>query len=163
MAHSSGPEETASSTRRILRCGDKKCHSQPTIRIALGRSLRVRQYIPHVLENDTKDFIFLSLIGNHSSSPSIIMEQYRMRWRAGDFSGQPTIYDPERAAVCRGTRFRSRRISPQATALLGYVPLPNFTTTNRQNYHRLTTATNNTTTVGARYMRSLGAARRFST
>ncbi len=34
-----------------------------------GAILAGAPYIPHVLENDTKDFFFLSLIGNHSSSP----------------------------------------------------------------------------------------------
>jgi trimeric autotransporter adhesin len=114
--------------------------------------------IPHVIENDTKDFIFLSLIGNHSSSP---FDNYGTvpdaALRAGDFSGEPTIYDPQSGQPFANNQIPTSRISPQATALLGYVPLPNLTTTNRQNYHRLTTATTNTTTVGARYMRSLGA------
>ena len=114
--------------------------------------------IPHVIENDTKDFIFLSLIGNHSSSP---FDNYGTvpdaALRAGDFSGEPTIYDPQNGQPFANNQIPTSRISPQATALLGYVPLPNLTTTNRQNYHRLTTATTNTTTVGARYMRSLGA------
>ena len=114
--------------------------------------------IPHVIENDTKDFIFLSLIGNHSSSP---FDNYGTvpdaALRAGDFSGEPTIYDPQSGQPFVNNQIPTSRISPQATALLGYVPLPNLTTTNRQNYHRLTTATTNTTTVGVRYMRSLGA------
>ena len=42
------------------------------------------------------------------------------------------------------------------------MPLPNLTTTNRQNYQRLTSATTNTTTVGARYMRSFGGGTAFS-
>jgi hypothetical protein len=114
-------------------------------------------HIPHVIENDTKDFVFLSLIGNHSSSP---FDNYGTvpdaALRAGDFSGEPTIYDPQNGQPFANNQIPTSRISPQATALLGYVPLPNLTTTNRQNYHRLTTATTNTTTVGARYMRSLG-------
>ena len=42
------------------------------------------------------------------------------------------------------------------------MPLPNIPTTNRQNYQRLTSATTNTTTVGARYMRSFGGGNAFS-
>ncbi len=114
-------------------------------------------YIPHVIENDTKDFIFLSLIGNHSSSP---FDNYGTvpdeALRGGDFAGQPTIYDPQTGQPFANNQIPANRISPQATALLGYVPLPNLATTNRQNYQRLTTATTNTTTVGARYTRSFG-------
>ncbi len=113
--------------------------------------------IPHVIENDTKDFIFLSLIGNHSSSP---FNNYGTVpdavLRGGNFSGQPTIYDPQNGQPFANNQIPAGRISPQATNLLNYIPLPNITTTNRQNYQRLTTATTNTTTVGARYMRSLG-------
>ncbi|HEY1414036.1 MAG TPA: carboxypeptidase-like regulatory domain-containing protein, partial [Rhodopila sp.] len=114
-------------------------------------------YIPHVIEHDTKDFLFLSLIGNHSSSP---FDNYGTvpdaALRGGDFSGQPTIYDPQSGQPFANNRIPANRISPQATALLGYVPLPNITTTNRQNYQRLTTATTNTTTAGVRYTRSFG-------
>jgi hypothetical protein len=114
-------------------------------------------YIPHVLENDTKDFFFLSLTGNHSSSP---FDNYGTvpdaALRGGDFSGQPTIYDPQTGQPFANNRIPLQRLSPQAAALLNYIPLPNLTTTNRQNYQRLTTATTNTTTVGARYMRSFG-------
>jgi hypothetical protein len=116
-------------------------------------------YIPHLIEHDTKDFLFLSLIGNHSSSP---FDNYGTvpdaTLRGGDFSaaGQPTIYDPTTGLPFPGNVIPAQRISPQATALLAYMPLPNLPTTNRQNYQRLTTATTNTTTVGARYMRSFG-------
>jgi hypothetical protein len=116
-------------------------------------------YIPHLVEHDTKDFLFLSLIGNHSSSP---FDNYGTvpdaALRAGNFSvaGQPTIYDPTTGQPFPGNVIPAQRISPQATALLNYIPLPNLPLGNRQNYQRLTSATTNTTTVGARYMRSFG-------
>jgi trimeric autotransporter adhesin len=116
-------------------------------------------YIPHLIEHDTKDFLFLSLIGNHSSSP---FDNYGTvpdaALRGGDFSvaGQPTIYDPTTGQPFPGNVIPAQRISPQATALLNYMPLPNLPLGNRQNYQRLTSATTNTTTVGARYMRSFG-------
>ena len=120
-------------------------------------------YIPHVLENDSKDFIFLSLIGNHSSSP---FDNYGTvpdaELRGGNFAGQPTIYDPSTGLPFPNNAIPPQRISPQASALLTFVPLPNLTTTNRQNYQRLTSATTNTTTVGARYMRSFGGGTAFS-
>ena len=57
-----------------------------------------------------------------------------------------------------GTGPQYQSISPAATALLGYIPQPNLTnSTNRYNYHLLTTAQSNTTQAGVRYMRSLGA------
>ncbi len=130
-----------------------------------GAILAGSPYIPHLLVNDTKDFFFLSLIGNHSSSP---FDNYGTvpdaLERMGDFSegGQQAIYDPQTGQPFPGNRIPSSRISPQATALLSYVPLPNISTTNRQNYQRLTSATTNTTTVGARYMRSFGSGNAFS-
>jgi trimeric autotransporter adhesin len=122
-------------------------------------------YIPHLLENDTKDFFFLSLIGNNSSSPfnnyGTVPDALQ---RGGDFAeaGQPTIYDPATGLPFPGNVIPGARISPQANALLNYVPLPNIATTNRQNYQQLTSATTNTTTVGARYMRSFGGGNAFS-
>ncbi len=128
-----------------------------------GAILAGSPYIPHLLVNDTKDFLFLSLIGNHSSSP---FDNYGTvpdaLERMGDFSGQETIYDPQTGQPFAGNVIPQSRISPQATALLKYVPLPNIPTTNRQNYQRLTSATTNTTTVGARYMRSFGGGNAFS-
>ena len=128
-----------------------------------GAILAGSPYIPHVLENDTKDFIFLSLIGNHSSSP---FDNYGTvpdaAERTGDFSEQQTIYDPATGLPFANNLIPAGRISPQATALLNYIPLPNIPTTNRQNYQRLTSATTNTTTVGARYMRSFGGGNAFS-
>jgi hypothetical protein len=128
-----------------------------------GAILAGSPYIPHLLVNDTKDFLFLSLIGNHSSSP---FDNYGTvpdaLERVGDFSGQETVYDPQTGQPFVGNVIPQSRISPQATALLKYVPLPNIPTTNRQNYQRLTSATANTTTVGARYMRSFGGGTAFS-
>ncbi len=121
-------------------------------------------YIPHVIEHDTKDFFFLSLIGNRSSTP---FDEYGTvpdtNERAGDFSrltqngAAVPIYDPATGQPFPGNVIPSSRLSPQAAALLAYVPLPNLATTNRQNYQRLTSATSNTTNVGVRYIRNFGA------
>jgi trimeric autotransporter adhesin len=115
-------------------------------------------YIPGVLEHDTKDFVFLTLTGNHSSSP---FDSYgtvpTMQERDGDFSGagEPTIYNP-----ATGQPFVNNQVpvdpSGPGAKLLNYVPLPNLASTNRQNYQRIISSTSNTTTVGARYMRSFG-------
>ncbi len=121
-------------------------------------------YIPHLIDNDKKDFLFLSLIGNRTSAPfdeyGTVPDTFE---RDGNFSaaGQPTIYDPSTGQPFAGNVIPANRISPQAAALLGYVPLPNISTAavtgNRQNYQRLTTATTHTTQVGVRYNRSFGS------
>jgi Carboxypeptidase regulatory-like domain len=120
-------------------------------------------YIPHLVEHDTKDFFFVSLIGNRSSTP---FDQYGTvpdaNERIGNFSqltqgGQAVpIYDPLTGQPFPGNVIPASRISTQAAALLAFIPLPNLSTPNRQNYQRLTSATTNTTTVGVRYVRSFG-------
>lgn len=119
-------------------------------------------YIPRILTNDTKDLFFLHLSGQRSSSPS---DQYgtvpTAAERAGDFSqaSQPiaptTIYDPETGQPFPGNVIPSNRISPAALALLSFVPLPTQAN-GTLNYRRLASAESNTTTVGVRYMRTIG-------
>ncbi len=121
--------------------------------------------IPHLF-TDKKDFIFFTFSGQNSSSP---FDQYgtvpTLAERGGDFAslstptGQPiTIYDPATGMPFSSNAIPTNRISPQAIALLNYLPLPNITTPGtEQNYQRLTSAGSNTTTVGARYIRSFGA------
>ncbi len=121
-------------------------------------------YIPKLLTHDRKDFIFLTLSGQRSSSP---FDQYgtvpTAAQRAGDFStlatqsGTPiTLYDPKTGLPFPGNVIPGGRISPQAQALLNYVPLPNLPG-DYEDYQRLTTAQSNTTVIGARYVRSFGA------
>jgi hypothetical protein len=120
-------------------------------------------YIPKLLENDTKDFIFFTLAGNRTSSP---FNQYgtvpTAEERSGNFAtltnqqGQPiTIYDPQTGQPFPNNTIPGQRIAPQALALLDFVPLPNLSG-RAQNYQRITTSQNNTTNVGVRYMRSFG-------
>ena len=121
--------------------------------------------VPHLFK-DTKDFIFLTLAGQRSSSP---FDQYATvpteAERTGNFSslttpgGLPiTIYDPTTGLPFANNTLPATRLSPQALSLLQYVPLPNITTPGtQQNYQRLTTSETNTDTVGARYIRSFGA------
>jgi hypothetical protein len=120
-------------------------------------------YVPKLLENDTKDFLFFMLSGNRTSSP---FNQYgtvpTSDERSGNLSslvnqlGQPiTIYDPQTGQPFPNNTIPSQRIAPQAAALLNYVPLPNLPG-RTQNYQRISTSQNNTTNVGVRYMRSFG-------
>ena len=120
-------------------------------------------YIPGLTKPSGKDMVFLTVSGSRNSSP---VDQYATvptdAERAGDFSGagQPPIYDPatfqQFASNGVPNIIPSSRIDPQAKALLTYFAEPNLPGT-VQNYHLLTTTQSNTTLVGARYMRSLGA------
>ncbi len=121
-------------------------------------------YIPKLMKKaSTKDFVFLTLSGQMVSSP---FNQYgivpTVAERSGDFSGltdsqgQPVIiYDPTTGQPFPGNKITSG-ISPEAQALLAYIPAPNvFTST--QNYHRQTTQDNNNISGGVRFVHNFGA------
>ena len=128
-------------------------------------------YIPHILTSDRKDFIFFTLSGQRSSTP---FDQYGTvplaAERTGNFqdlttpSGQPiTIYDPgcyagdpNAGKPFPNNTIPAQCISPQATALLKYVPESNLPGTT-QNYHLLSSAQTNTTTLGARLIHNFGS------
>jgi hypothetical protein len=121
-------------------------------------------YIPHVIENDHHDFLFFTLSAQRSSTP---FDQYGTvpsgAERAGDFSGLTTgtgsvipIYDPQTGQAFTNNTIPPDRIQKQAIALLGYVPLPNLPGISR-NYQRLTSAEDNTTLIGLRFIHSFGS------
>ena len=132
-----------------------------------GLTFMSAPYLPGLTKPSGKDTVFLSLSGNRGSTPQDYYATLPTpAERAGDFSssGLPAIYDP-----ATGQQFHyadapnvipPTRIASQATALLQYFPEANLAGgagINNYNYHRLTTAQSNTTSFGARYMRSLGA------
>lgn len=137
-------------------------------------------YIPKLLTKDTKDFLFFTLAGQRSSSP---FNQYgtvpTAAERAGDLSalatqnGTPiTIYNPPATSTPGGTTCTANGnvpgqpfigniipaacISPQATALLNYIPQPNLSG-RTQNYQRITTDQSNTTNLGVRFIHNFGS------
>ncbi len=128
-------------------------------------------YIPHLIEHDTHDFVFLMLTGERSSSP---FNEYgtvpTATERAGNLedlttqSGQPiTIYDPgcyagdpNAGQPFPDNTIPDRCISQQATRLLSYIPLPNLPG-QFQNYREISTAQTNTTSVGARFIHNFGS------
>jgi trimeric autotransporter adhesin len=121
-------------------------------------------YIPHLIEHDTRDFLFFTLSGQRSSSPT---DQYgtvpSVAERAGNFqglttqSGTPiTIYDPNTQKPYAQNTIPTSEIASQATALLSFVPLPNQPG-QFQNYRRLTTAETNNTTIGMRLIHNFGS------
>ncbi|MGO8792101.1 MAG: TonB-dependent receptor domain-containing protein [Terriglobia bacterium] len=120
-------------------------------------------YIPKIVENDTKDFLFFALSGQHSSQP---FDQYgtvpTLDERGGNLSalatpsGSPIIvYDPNTGQPFQNNTILPARISPQATALLNYIPLPNLPG-QFLNYQRLAAAETNSTKLGFRFMRDIG-------
>jgi trimeric autotransporter adhesin len=132
-----------------------------------GLTFMSAPYLPGLTKPSGKDTLFLSLSGNRGSTPHDYYATLPAdAERAGDFSagGLPPIYDPATGQQFSyaGTpnNIPSAQIASQAVALLKYYPEPNLaggTGTNNYNYHLLTTGQSNTTTFGARYMRSLGA------
>ncbi|HEY0786147.1 MAG TPA: TonB-dependent receptor [Acidobacteriaceae bacterium] len=121
-------------------------------------------YLPHLIEHDKKDYLFFTLSGQRTSSP---FDQYgtvpTAAERTGDFSqlttqaGQPiVIYDPTTGQPFAQNTITGDRITPQAQALLSYVPLPNLSG-RTENYERLTTAETNSTVVGLRLIHSFNS------
>jgi trimeric autotransporter adhesin len=130
-----------------------------------GLTFMGQPYIPHVIEHDTKDVIFFNLTGQRSSSP---FNQYASvpsaAERGGDLAGLTsqegapiTIYDPLTGAPFPNNTIPVNRISPQATALLSYIPEPDPKLTGQfQNYQRITSSESNSTRVGVRFLHSFG-------
>jgi len=129
-------------------------------------------YIPRLTKPSGKDSVFLMLSGSRSSTPADFYATVPTdAERGGDFSaaGLPPIYDPVTGQqfsymgnrnVIPSSGAAGESISAQAAALLSYFPEPNLpsgSTINGYNYHLLTTGQSNTTQVGIRYNRSLGA------
>jgi hypothetical protein len=125
-----------------------------------GATFAGAPYIPELIEHDKKDYLFFTLSGQRSSSP---FDQYgtvpTLAERGGDLSslttpaGAPiTIYEPG-----TDTPFPSNQVpvTPQAAALLNYIPLPNLSGST-ENYQRVTTSGTNNTLVGLRFIRTLG-------
>jgi hypothetical protein len=87
--------------------------------------------IPHVVRNGPTMFIGYQRTVDHSASSQSTLMPAALE-RAGNFSqtldrlGRPlTVVDPSTGLPFAGNTIPSARLSPQATALLGYYPLPN--------------------------------------
>lgn len=120
-------------------------------------------YIPKILTNDQRDFIFFTASEQHMTTP---YDEYgtvpTQAEREGNFSnlttasGTPiTIYNPATGQPYPNNTIATG-ISPAAAAILQYVPLPNLTG-RTENYQRLSTAGTNTTQVGFRFIHNFGS------
>jgi hypothetical protein len=122
-----------------------------------GLTFMSAPYLPGLTKPSGKDTMFLTLSGTRQSSPA---DNYATvptdPERAGNLSGLPIVYNQ----AANYTPFLNNQVpvSPQAAALLAYIPESNIAlNSNGYNYHLLTTGQSNSTQAGVRYMRSLGA------
>jgi trimeric autotransporter adhesin len=126
---------------------------------SIGGPLR----IPHLWHPTNNGGFFLSYqwrrFDTDSVSTGLVPTQAE---RDGDFSqvlgllGQPvTVIDPTTGNPFPGNVIPQNRISPQATALLKYYPLPNFNPNGSINYQIPIVSVNNSDTVGTRLNKTI--------
>jgi trimeric autotransporter adhesin len=128
-----------------------------------GLTIAGEPFIPKLTKPSSKDFVFLTLSGQHSTSP---INEYgivpTVAERTGDFSGLTgpngtiPIYNPGTPGQVFPNNMINTPLSPQALALLQYLPAPNLTGST-QNYRLTTTSGSNTDTIGVRWNHSFGA------
>ena len=117
--------------------------------------------IPKIFNGGNKTFFFGGWSGTRGSSPSDFLSTVpTMAERGGNFSALATpIYNPT-----TGQQFDFNGqlnaidptlITPQAQALLQYIPLPNLPGTT-QNYHEVTSAESNSDSVNLRLIHNFG-------
>jgi len=127
--------------------------------------------IPKIFNGGNKWFFFAGWNGSRGSTPydafSTVPTQDE---RGGNFSGakyndgKPVqIFDPRTGQQYQFNGVQNELdpslISPAATALLKYIPLPNIATTvSGQNFHYVTSAAGNSDSVNLRLIHNLGAA-----
>ena len=129
-----------------------------------GLTIIGQPYIPKLTKPNPKETLFLTLYGQRNASP---FDQYAtvptVEERTGDFShfvdqqgNLIPIYDPTTRQPFADNKIPIDRLSKVAESLLTYVPLPKLPGS-LQNFRRQTTQETNTTTVGVRYIRTLGS------
>jgi hypothetical protein len=118
----------------------------------LGGPLR----IPHLLRNGPNFFVGYQWTRNRNASTLWgLMPEAAMR--SGDVSSAPgTILDPISKQAFPGNVIPGSRISPQAQALLGLYPLPNFQIPGRYNYQIPTVSSTHIDALQSRLNKSFG-------
>ena len=127
-----------------------------------GLTIAGEPFIPKLTKPSSKDFVFVTLAGQHSTSP---VNEYATvptnPERMGNFSD---LVGPTGAAIpiynpATGQPFPNNIIntplSPQALAVLNYLPAQNLPGST-QNYRLLTTSGTNTDNLGFRWNHSFG-------
>ena len=119
--------------------------------------------VPHLLKPMTSNFLFLGAFITRNSSPfnhyAIVPTAAERSGNFSSYTGTGTkvvpIYDPTTGQQFPGNSIPAGNISPQAKALLQYIPLPNQPGV--QNFQYLTTAQTNQTRIGGRLVHNFGS------
>jgi hypothetical protein len=137
-------------------------NGQPTIKPdylqqRFGATLGGPLVIPKVI-NSPRTFFFVNYTGNHSSNPYDAYSTVpTLAARSGDLSAiAKTIVDPLTGLPFVNNQIPASRLDPATQKLLALVPLPNQTG-DRQNFHAVTTTTNNLDDINIRMVRTFGA------
>jgi len=99
-------------------------------------------WIPKLYNGKDKTFFFFSFETGRGSPPTTVLNPTvpLPAWRAGDFTGQPTVNDPMAGAPFPGNRIPTSRLNATALRIQErFFPLPNFGATNTlvaQNYRQ---------------------------
>ena len=137
---------------------EKPAYGSNKIGAMLGGPLK----IPHVFDDGGKTFVFLNYSGTRSSTPYDVFSHVPTQLeRSGDFSQTAGVqlYDPTHpgALLGGGTSVPAALISPQAAALLNYIPLPNVLTDPLKNYNFSSAAESNQDIFALRLTHNFGA------
>ncbi len=121
--------------------------------------------IPHVLRNGPTMFIGYQRTVDHAASTQSALVPTALE-RAGNFSrtldrlGRPLqIVDPSTGLPFAGNTIPSARLSPQASSLLDYYPLPNVEGGQQYNYQTPTLVTTHQDALQSRFTKVTGAGR----
>jgi hypothetical protein len=123
--------------------------------------------IPHVFDDGGKTFMFLNYSGTRGSTPYDVFSHVpTLAERNGDFSatkvsGLPVqLFDPAHPGTLLGSPVP---VSPQAAALLNYIPTPNVFDGSQQNFHFSSAALADSDTFALRLTHNFGAPRQRGT
>lgn len=137
-----------------------------------GASIGGPLKIPHIYDGGKKTFFFANYTGNRSDNPYDVFSTVpTLAERSGDFSstlvrngpnaGQPvTVRNPLTQQPFFNDQIPAAMLNPSAVGLLQYIPLPNLPG-DSQNFHFVTSATNNSDSLNLRVMHNFGASGGF--
>jgi hypothetical protein len=121
--------------------------------------------IPHLYDDGGKTFVFLNYSGSRSSTPYDVFSHVPTEAeRTGDFSNTLVngsavrLFDPVTGAPLGSRAGSITPVSPQAVALLEYIPLPNVLTDPLKNYHFSSAAAADSDIFALRLTHNFGAA-----
>ena len=137
----------------------KPAHNHPVRVASFGGPLR----IPHLIRGNSLNFFvgYQWMRNRNASTGSGLMPVASQR--EGDLSQLSPFRDPTNGLPFPGNVIPQSRISPQATALLNYYPLPNFTPTARYNYQTPLVGVTDQDSVQSRLSKTLNAKISFGT